>query len=503
MSKTVEQRIAQQSELSAGQLATGVTPRVRTIRFSGLILGAILAAAAYFAMPSEVGPHAQLTAAVVVLMGTWWITEALPLAVTAMVPLVIFPFFNQAELADIATSYAGQIIFLFLGGFLLALGIQRWNLHKRIALLIVLAVGTKPTQLILGMMLATIILGMWVSNTATALMMIPLAISLVGLIESQEGVNRNSNFGIGLMLGVAYAATISAFGTIIATPGNVFVVGYVRDNIGVEITFLQWMIFGTPLAFAFLFIGWFIIAKVVWKPEISELPGGRALFKEELAKLGPMCAGEKLTAAIFGLTAVSWMFLPALVDAPWATDAVIAMTAGMLLFIIPGDTSKGVMLMDWETARDVPWGTLILFGGGLALSSQIIDSGLSDWVGDAFSGLSSLPFWVALIFILAIVLLTTEVTSSMATIATFVPIIVGISQGLGYDAVLMAILVTQACQCAFMLPVASAPNAIAFGTGAVEIRQMVKTGIWFNIIGFVLIYALAFTLIPFALGLGI
>lgn len=487
--------------LSPGLSAPSLPRRTRNIRYTGVFLGIVLAALSYFAMPQSAGFDARVTAAIVVLMGTWWITEALPLAVTAMVPLVAFPALGTADMKDAAASYSAQIIFLFLGGFLLALGIQRWNLHRRIALIIVLLVGTKPDRLILGMMLATAALGMWVSNTATALMMIPLGASLVTLIKERSGTTNVSNFSAGLLLGIAFAATISAFGTIIASPGNAFVVGYLNDAIGTTITFPQWMVFGTPLALGFTLLGWFIITKVVWKPEIEDIPGGRELFQKELAALGKMSFGECLVAIIFGITALAWMFVSLIFKDTWATDAVIAMIAGMSLFILPGRPQDGVMLMDWETARDVPWGTLLLFGGGLALSGQITSSGLDKWIGEAFSGLTALPFWVALALIVLIVILTTEITSSMATIATFVPIVVGLSQALGYDPLLMAIVVTQACQCAFMLPVASAPNAIAFGTGAVNIRQMVITGIWFNAIGFVLVYAVAFTLLPMALNL--
>ncbi|MCP3425767.1 DASS family sodium-coupled anion symporter [Rothia sp. AR01] len=490
------------SAASPGDLAPAFTPRTRTIRYAGLVLGALAAFAAFAAMPAEVPHEARVVAGVVVLMGTWWITEAAPLPVTALMPLVLLPAFGVTTMEELAPSYASQIIFLFLGGFLLALGIQRWGLHRRIALLVVLAVGTKPTRMVLGMMIATAVLGMWVSNTATALMMIPLGLSLVGLIEDQDGVARKSRFGVGLMLGIAYSATISAFGTIIATPGNVFVVGFIRENLGHTVTFLQWMVFGIPLVVVFLAAGWLVIAQVLWRPEIDELPGGRQLFLHELSKLGRMSAGEKLIALICCGAALSWILVPLVFEDPWATDAVIAMIAGLTTFLVPARPAAGVMVMDWDAAREIPWGTLILFGGGLALSGQVTATGLSDWVGDSFAGLEGLPFWLVLAVILVAVLAVTEITSSMATIATFVPIVAGVALGLGFDPVLLAILVTQACQCAFMLPVATAPNAIAFGSGAVSIRQMVRTGLWMNVIGFGLIFVLAFTLVPWALSAG-
>lgn len=494
------QHNALRDDLSPGELDPGVGSRTRNIRFTGIILGILLALVVGISMPADLAYEARATAAIVVLMGTWWITEAVPLAVTALLPLVLFPALQITSMGEVSSSYASEIIFLFLGGFLLALGIQRWNLHKRIALLVVLVVGTKPTNMIFGMMLATAVLGMWVSNTATALMMIPLGISLVALIEQQEGVQEKSRFGVGLMLGIAYSATISAFGTIIATPGNVFVVGYIRENLGYDITFVQWMMFGIPFMTIFLLLGWFLIAKVIWRPELEELPGGRELIQNELAKLGRMSLGEKLVAIIFLCTATAWIFVPLIFTDPWATDAVIAMIAGIAVFLIPARFSNGVMIMNWEAANETPWGTLILFGGGLALSSQVTGSGLADWVGDSLAGLGGLPFWLILVIVLLVVLLLTEFTSSMATIATFVPIAAGVAGGLGFDPVLMAILVTQACQCAFMLPVATAPNAVAYGTGAVSIRNMVKTGLWMNILGFILVITLAYTLLPWALG---
>lgn len=389
-------------------------------------------------------------------------TEAVPIAVTALLPLVLFPAFGIAGIDDIANSYANDTLFLFLGGFMLALGMQRWNLHRRIALRIVLLVGTRPTRLIAGLMIATALLGMWVSNTATAMMMIPLGMSVVGLVEAQKGVKPNSRFGVGLMLGIAYSATLSAFGTIVASPGNVFVVAYIEDNFGYQITFLQWMMFGLPLAAVFMVLGWFFITKVLWRPEVDDLPGGRRLFLDELRSLGRMSAGEALVFVVFLATALSWIFVPVIFEDPWATDPVIAMIAGILVFMIPARPKDGVMLMDWETANRTPWGTMILVGGGLALSAQIMSSGLSEWIGESLSVLSGLPVWLLIPAVVLLMLILTEFTSSMASITAFVPLVAGIA-------------------------VASIPNAIAYGTGSVNIQQMVRTGVVFNALGLVLV----------------
>ena len=481
---TVNQR---SEHLSEGQLQPAVSPRLKKVRYTGMFGGLLFAALTVLILPGDLNIQARITAGVVVLMGTWWMTEAVPIAVTALLPLVLFPAFGIAGIDDIANSYANDTLFLFLGGFMLALGMQRWNLHRRIALRIVLLVGTRPTRLIAGLMIATALLGMWVSNTATAMMMIPLGMSVVGLVEAQKGVKPNSRFGVGLMLGIAYSATLSAFGTIVASPGNVFVVAYIEDNFGYQITFLQWMMFGLPLAAVFMVLGWFFITKVLWRPEVDDLPGGRRLFLDELRSLGKMSAGEALVFVIFLATALSWIFVPVIFDDPWATDPVIAMIAGILVFMIPARPKDGVMLMDWETANRTPWGTMILVGGGLALSAQIMSSGLSEWIGESLSALGGLPVWLLIPAVVLLMLILTEFTSSMASITAFVPLVAGIAVALGQDPVVIAIMVTQACQSAFMLPVASIPNAIAYGTGSVNIQQMVRTGVVFNALGLVLV----------------
>lgn len=481
---------------SEGQLQPAVAPRIKKVRYTGLIGGLLLAALTILILPADLNTAARLTAGVVVLMGTWWMTEAVPIPVTALLPLVLFPAMGIAGIDDVANSYANDTLFLFLGGFMIALGMQKWNLHRRIALRIVLLVGTRPTRLIAGLMIATALLGMWVSNTATAMMMIPLGMSVVALVEAQPGVKDNSRFGVGLMLGIAYSATLSAFGTIVASPGNVFVVAYIEENFGYRITFLQWMMFGLPLAAVFMVLGWFVITKVLWKPELDEIPGGRQLIADELRSLGKMSAGELLVLVIFLATALSWIFVPVIFEDPWATDPVIAMIAGILVFMIPARPGDGVMLMDWETANKTPWGTMILVGGGLALSVQIMSSGLSEWIGESLTVLGGLPVWFLIPAVVLLMLILTEFTSSMASITAFVPLVAGIAVSLGQDPVVIAIMVTQACQSAFMLPVASIPNAIAYGTGSVNIQQMVRTGLVFNLMGLVLVSAVGLFLLP-------
>lgn len=489
--------IAQRSEqLSEGQRQAPVASRIKKVRYAGLLGGLLLAALVVLILPNDLNMQARIVAGIVVLMGTWWMTEAVPIPVTALLPLVLFPAFGIAGIDDVANSYANDTLFLFLGGFMLALGMQRWNLHRRIALRIVLLVGTRPPRLVAGLMLATALLGMWVSNTATAMMMIPLGMSVIALVESQKGVQANSRFGVGIMLGIAYSATLSAFGTIVASPGNVFVVAYIEENFGYKITFLQWMMFGLPLAAVFMVLGWFFITKVLWRAEIDDIPGGRKLIADELRSLGRMSAGETLVLVIFLLTALSWIFMSVIFEDPWATDPVIAMIAGIVVFTLPARPRDGIMLMDWETANRTPWGTMILVGGGLALSAQIMSSGLSEWIGDSLALLGGLPVWLLIPAVVLLMLILTEFTSSMASITAFVPLVAGVAVALGQDPIVIAIMVTQACQSAFMLPVASIPNAIAYGTGSVNIQQMIRTGLVFNGLGLALVSAGGLFLLP-------
>lgn len=484
--------------LSEGQQDDGISPKAWRRKVFGMVAGVVMALTVYLATPAgELSDAARITAALGVLMGIWWVTEAMPIPVTALTPLIVFPLTGVTDLSGLSGSYANTIIFLFLGGFLLALALERWNLHRRIALHIVLLIGTSPTRLVAGFMIATAFLSMWVSNTATAMMMIPMGMSLMTLVnERRKNLQSHSNFSVALMLGIAYSATCGGFGTMIGSPVNVIIVGYIRQTLGVDVTFLQWMLVGVPLMIVMLIVGWLVLTKIVWRPEVDKLPGGRELFLDQLAEIGPMSRGEKLTLAVFALAAASWVLVPlVLPDAP-ADDSVIAMCAGVALFLLPADSRRGVMVLNWKTAQRIPWDVLLLFGGGLALSSQILDSGLSQWIGTKVGGLDFLPFWLIIVVIVALLLLLTEFTSSTATAAAFVPVVGGIAGGLGADPVILAVAAGLACMCAFMLPVGTPPNAIAFGSGAVTMPQMVKSGIWMNVFGLIAVVAVVLTIVP-------
>ncbi|WKD58524.1 SLC13 family permease [Corynebacterium caspium] len=482
----------------------------------GLIVGILLFSLVYYLFPdSAIDTIKQfdtkgdkgytlaamrITAATAVLMGTWWMTEAIPLAATALVPLVIFPLSQVIAFGTISHSYADPTIFLFMGGFILALAMQHWNLHRRLALNVVLLVGTKPRRLILGFMVATGFLSMWVSNTATAVVMLPIGMSVLQLTaETLGGMRNQKKFATALMLSIAYSASIGSLGTIIGTPPNALLVAYMHDNHDISIGFGQWMLVGVPLATIFTFIAWAVLV-TVFKPEMKEIPGGRELIRDEVRKMGKMSTGEILTGIIFLGAALSWIFIPLMVDYfKWdikIVDAAIGITAALLLFMLPSGRKNGTRLMDWNTANGLPWDVLLLFGGGLALSKMFSTSGLSLWIGELARGLSALPIILLIAAVAAMVLILTEFTSNTATAATFLPILAGVAIGIGLlgennmhtqNILLLTIPVALSATCAFMLPVATPPNAIAFGSGYVRIGDMLRGGVWLNIIAVVLI----------------
>ncbi|MFP5367192.1 MAG: SLC13 family permease, partial [Actinomycetes bacterium] len=460
---------------SPGERAPAEDPKTHRIKWTGFAVGLALALLVYFVMPADLAHPAKLTAATAVLMGVWWMTEAIPIPATALLPLIIFPVLGEdVAVDDVGASYGSNIIFLFMGGFLLALAMQRWNLHRRIALRTVRVMGTKPAQMVAGFMVATAFLSMWVSNTATAVMMLPIGVSVLLLLpnlladstaaqdkpgepspeaglqgadpqstEVKDAIIK-SNFGTALMLGIAYAASIGSLGTIIGTPPNTLLVGYLQEAHDINIGFGQWMLVGVPLSVVMLIITWFLLTKVLFRAEIDSIPGGRDLISKELSKLGPMSTGEKLVLAIFTLAALSWVFVPVISDPPLISDAGIAMVVGFLLFLLPAGAGRGVRLLDWESAVKLPWGVLLLFGGGLALSAQFSSSGLTEWIGESAGALGAVPVLLVVVIFTAGIIFLTELTSNTATAATFLPVAGGVAIGLGLDPMLLAIPVALA-----------------------------------------------------------
>lgn len=517
-----------------GPADTDPRPAARVWAFRGA--GLALAGLAWLALGGAEGltPQARLVAAVGVLMATWWMTEAIPLSATALVPIVAFPALGVLSVGDASAPYADPIVFLFLGGFLIAIAMQKWNLHRRIALLTLRAVGTAPRRIVLGMMVATAFLSMWVSNTATTLMMLPIALSVLNLVVERTGtasttpgdgpaVERGRTitdavddrsvqiFGVGLVLSIAWSASIGGLGTLLGSPPNAFVAGYVADELDRDITFLQWMQLGVPIVVVFIGVAWLLITRVLFRSDLAEVPGGREMIDGQLAELGRVSTGEKRVLAVFAGAAFLWIVpglldeIPGVGDAlPWLgslDDTAIAVAAGIVLFLVPGERG-GRMLLAWEDAqRGLPWGVLLLFGGGLSLAGAVAASDLDAWIGAQVEGLGALPILLLVLAVVALVLLLTEVTSNTGTAATFIPVLGGVALGIGADSMTLLVPAALAATCAFMLPVGTPPNAIVFGSGTVTIAQMARGGVVLNVVGVLLITGFAWLLGGWALGL--
>ncbi len=492
------------------------------IGWAGRLGAPLLALLVYLLLGmSSLEEPARATAAIGVLMAILWMTEAIPLPATSLLPIVLFPLANVAPIRDATSPYANELIFLFMGGFMLALAMERWNLHKRIALLIVRCVGTKPTRLIGGFMIASAVLSMWISNSATAVMMLPIGASVITLVEarmreeqshSAEAQKSIDRFGVCLMLGLAYAASIGGVATIIGTPPNVFMVGFLEERYDIEIGFGTWMMIGVPFSAVFLVVAWVLLTRVLHRVTMDRIPGGRELIRDELRALGPISRGEWTAFAVFMITATLWIVREPLSNWVWFTDRLpfitrwsdpgIAIFAAVLLFAIPVDLKKGVFALDWKTASKLPWGVLLLFGGGLSLASAVGATGLDSWIGSQVSGLEALPMVVIVGAVVTLVIFLTELTSNTATAATFLPILAGVAVGIGAEVTTLVIPAAIAASCAFMMPVATPPNAIVFGSDRIRIGHMMKAGIILNIVGIGLITLMAFTLDKWALSLG-
>jgi sodium-dependent dicarboxylate transporter 2/3/5 len=436
--------------------------------------------------PEGMTPDAWRTAALAVLMATWWITEAIPVYATGLLPLALLPLLGIADMRAAAVPYANPVIFLFLGGFLIALTIQRWNLHQRIALTLLSATGTGARQLVGGFMAATAFLSMWVSNTATAMMMLPIALSVITLLE-RDSAHRMPVVGLNtaLVLAIAYGANVGGMATLVGTPPNALLAAYFDQTYGVTIGFAQWMVFGVPLALVLLAVTWVLLTRVAFRLPRAPIEGAGAAIASQRAGLGPTTHGEMIAGGAFLTAAGLWIFLP-LITRTWPdlglTDSGIAVGVALALFIIPVDLKRGEFALNWEWAGRVPWGVLLLFGGGLSLAAGATSSGLAEWIGGAMSGLGGVPTWLMLLVVVTVVVFLTELTSNTATTATMLPVLGGLAMGLGENPLLLCVPAALAASCAFMLPPATPPNAVAFGSGHVTIPQMARAGILLNLI---------------------
>lgn len=499
----------------------------------GLAIGLILAVVSFLLIPTEVlGQNGEVVSglshtgravvAIAVLMATLWVTEALPIAVTALLPIVLFPLCTGGAITvkSAAAPYAHELIFLFMGGFMISLAMQQWNLHRRIALHTILIIGTRPALLVGGLMVSCALLSMWISNTATVVMMLPIALSVIELVKNQLRASGDPNlpadgepfnFAICLMLGVAYAASIGGMGTFIGTPPNALMAAFLTDHYQIDISFAKWMFIAVPLVIVFLPIAWLLLTKVVFPIRIGRIPGGRELINNELKSQGPLSRGELMVLIVFLITAVMWMTRPLLVKLqlpggarPLAglSDPGIAVGAAIVLFCLPVDLKRRVFVLTWAQAKKLPWGVLILFGGGLSLAAAIKVSGVAEFIGRGVSSFQDLPLWVMILMVSTTSVFVSQLASNTACAATLLPIFAAVADGLGINPLLLVIPTTLAASLAFMMPVSTPPNAIVFASGEITIAQMCKAGIWLNIVGIVLVLLLTYLVIIPVLGLG-
>ncbi len=433
-------------------------------------------------------PTAWNVLAVAGWMVIWWVTEAIPIFVTAILPMVLFPLLNVFTVKEATANYAHPIIFLFFGGFLIALGIEFRNLHRRIALNLVKLTGTHPNGIIMGFMLATAFISMWISNTATTVMMLPIAMSVVSLLaKEKEDIDSKAfnRFALGLMLGIAYAANVGGAITIIGTPPNVVSIGFIQDLLSREITFSEWLIVGLPVGLVLTTITFLLITKVIYPSGIKSFAASEKLFKDNIEALGKFSRQEILVCIVFVATALSWILrqpINNLIGSNLLNDTIIAMAGGMLMFIIPVNIKKGEFLVPWEQTKNLPWGILILFGGGLCLAKGMEASGIVQLIGEKIAVQGNINIWVLTLILTTIMLFMTELMSNIALATIFIPVVIGIAQGFNYDPIVMVIPSTLAASYAFMMPISTPPNAIVYSSGHIRMKEMMRIGIFLNII---------------------
>ncbi|MFQ6609712.1 MAG: SLC13 family permease, partial [Fidelibacterota bacterium] len=457
-------------------------------------------------------------AAVALLMAIWWVTETLPLAATALLPVALFPLLGIMSGKSVAPIYFNHIIFLFIGGFIMALAMERWELHKRIALSILLRFKLKPASILLGFMITTAFLSMWISNTATTMMMIPIALAIVIQLEKLLGKQTVHFYSIGIFLGIAYSASIGGIATIVGTPPNlsftrIFSILFPGSP---EITFANWFFFAFPLSVVFLFLVWLLLSNIfISKKTMFHLDS--KIFKEQYQKLGYMSYEEKIVLSGFLTLIFLWLFrsdiqLGSFTVPGWSgffpygsylNDGTVAITIALILFVLPSKNVKSGRIMDWDTVSGLPWNIVLLFGGGFALASGFKETGLSDWLGEQLGGIGSLHPVLIVAIICTFVTFLTELTSNTATAEMLLPILGGLAIAIEINPLFLMIPATLSCSFAFMLPVATPPNAIIFGTDRVGVSDMAKTGIWINLIGVLLITLLIFSFGNWVLGIDL
>jgi sodium-dependent dicarboxylate transporter 2/3/5 len=498
-------------ELSDNAVAGAKT---ESVRWGYILLAIVLAAGVFLIIPAEslnstgrviagLSYTGRAVVAVAVLMATLWVTAALPMSVTALMPLILFPLCTGGTISikTAAAPYAHEMVFLFMGGFMISVAMQQWGLHRRLALHAILLIGAGPRRLIGGLMLSSALISMWVSNTATVVMMLPIAVSVVELVSGELSRTDSAdlpragqpfNFAICLMLGIAFAASIGGIGTLIGTPPNALMAAFLKDNYDIDISFAKWAVIALPLVCVFVPVVWLLLTSVIFPVRIRSVGGGRGLIRKQLEDQGPLSRGELTVLIVFAVAAAAWMTRPLLTrltlpgglrPLTGLSDPGIAVGAAVALICLPVDFKRGVFVLSWQQAAKIPWGILILFGGGLSLAAALRSSGVTDFIGRSVSGLGDLPAWVMILLAASVPALASELTSNTASAAILLPMFAAVAEGCGINPLLMIVPATIAASFAFMMPVATPPNALVFASGEITISQMCKAGVWLNFVG--------------------
>lgn len=476
---------------------------LKKTKLVGLLLGPILFCFIYFGVaPGVLSAKSIVVLALGAWMVTWWATEAMPIPVSALLPMILFPLLGVATVREASAPYGDPVIFLFMGGFILALGLERHNLHQRIALNLIRLTGTSGNGIILGFMLSTALISMWISNTATAIMMLPIASSVTSLLAKETGQGddpRFKKFATGLMLAIAYAASIGGIATIIGTPPNVVMVGFMKRFYDLDVSFTRWMVVGIPLMILALASCYFIITRILFRNHLPSIQGSGELIQRKLTELGKLSKEEKLVLTVFSVTCFFWIFrqnINGMIGKNLLDDTTIAMAGGVIMFLMPVNLGEQKFLLDWSDMKELPWGILLLFGGGLCLADGMEKSGLVQIVGNYFSNQSGISTSVLIFSLTAISMGLTELMSNVALVTIFVPVVFGIADGFHLNPIWLAMPVTFAASCAFMMPISTPPNAVLFATGYIKMKDMIRTGILLNLFCLVIITILALTVIP-------
>jgi sodium-dependent dicarboxylate transporter 2/3/5 len=462
-----------------------------------------------FVPETFISPIAYKVLSVAAWVITWWVTDAMPFSVTALLPLILFPALGVMSVGRAAAPYANPIIFLFMGGFFIAIALEKHRLHERIALNLIKLTGTSGNGIIMGFMISTAFISMWISNTATAMMMLPIALSVVKLIIPENRMlgdgklSGEQNFALGLMLAVGYAATLGGLATIIGTPPNVVFIGLLNDFNGPQISFGQWMLVGVPVALVLLVANYFIVTRILFPSKLDTVKGSEQLIRTKLKELGSLRKEEKLVLTIFLLTSFCWIFQQFFNDiifkAEILNDTNIAMAGGLLMFIVPVNLKESKFILHWEDTKNMAWGILILFGGGLCLAEGLGEAKIIQAVGGWIVAQTEYNIWFILLLI-AVAVVLSEMMSNVALVNIFIPVIFGIAQGLNINPILLALPVTLAASIGFMFPIATPPNAIVFSSGYIRMKDMVRAGLLLNIVSIIIIWVASITLVQWIFG---